>query len=216
MTPEQRLTSPTALRGAKQTGSRYLPPPSKSDDGSIVGHAVQTIRADASTLYAFWRDVKSIPLWQEHVVSVVPVSDRVSHWIVGNPEDAEQKRIEFDSEIVEDNPGLKIAWKSITEGIDQQGVVTFAPAPGERGTRVTLVQTVKLPGGSLANAAAAIAKRSPRQIVIEDLRHFKQMAETGEIPSTKGQPHGPRGMSGEIKEWMYGENNPTPPGTSGS
>jgi hypothetical protein len=50
--------------------------------------------------------------------------------------------------------------------------------------------------------------------VKENLRHFKELAETGEIPSVKGQPHGPRGVIGGIKEWMYGETNPTPPGTS--
>jgi hypothetical protein len=68
--------------------------------------------------------------------------------------------------------------------------------------------------GALGNALAGVAKRSPRQTVIEDLRHFKQIVETGEIPSVKGQPHGPRGISGGIKEWMYGEINPTPPGSS--
>jgi hypothetical protein len=66
---------------------------------------------------------------------------------------------------------------------------------------------------ALANAAASTAKRGPKQTVIEDLRHFKELAETGEIPTVKGQPHGPRGLTGGIKEWMYGETNPTPPGT---
>jgi hypothetical protein len=40
------------------------------------------------------------------------------------------------------------------------------------------------------------------------------MAEAGEVPSVKNQPHGPRGVVGKVKEWMYGETNPTPPGTS--
>jgi hypothetical protein len=78
---------------------------------------------------------------------------------------------------------------------------------------VTLQQEFKVPGGSLGNAAAAAAKRSPAQTIKENLRHFKQLAETGEIPSVKGQPHGPRGVVGGIKEWMYGETRPTPPGT---
>ena len=202
------------LPSAKHPGGRYTPPSTKTDDGRILGHAVQTIRAEPMALYTMWRDVNFIPRWQENVVSVTPINARVSHWVMGNPEDADGKRIEFDSEIVEDIPGAKISWKSITEGVEQSGTVTFEPAYSGRGTLVTLVQSVKMPGGSLGNAAAAVAKRSPRQIVIEDLRHFKQLAEAGEIPSVVGQPHGPRGMSGGIKEWMYGENNPTPPGTS--
>ena len=36
-----------------------------------------------------------------------------------------------------------------------------------------------------------IVGRNPKQAVIENLRHFKALAETGEIPRTQGQPHGP-------------------------
>jgi hypothetical protein len=32
--------------------------------------------------------------------------------------------------------------------------------------------------------------------MIENLRHFKALAETGEIPRTQGQPHEDRGMIG--------------------
>ena len=141
-------------------------------------------------------------------------SDVISHWVLGDPEDVKGKRIEYDSAITEDVPGQRIAWNSVTEGIDESGVVTFAPHPSGRGTVVSLRERVKVPGGALANAVAAVVERSPRQTVIEDLRHFKEMAEAGEIPSVKGQPHGPRGATGKMREWMYGESNPTPPGTS--
>jgi uncharacterized membrane protein len=196
---------------ARQHGSRYFVPADKTEDGEIIGRSVQTIGLDAQTLFALWSDLESIPLWQEHVVSVTPQNGRLSHWVMGNPDDPDGKRIEFDSEETESIPGKKIAWHSITDGVKQSGVVTFEETP--RGTRVTLVQTVKVPGGSLGNAIAGTAKRSPRQTVIEDLRHFKEFAETGEIPTVKGQPHGERGISGSIKQWMYGENNPTPPGS---
>ena len=132
--------------------------------------------------------------------------------VMGDPEDLNGKRVEFDSQIVEDVPGQKLAWKTISGEVDQSGEVHFHPRRDGRGTVVTLIQHFKV--GGLANFAAGVAKRSPRQTVIEDLRHFKELAETGEIPSVKGQPHGPRGLSGGIKEWMYGETNPTPPGTS--
>ena len=73
---------------------------------------------------------------------------------------------------------------------------------------------MRTPGGRLTLAAAALARRTPRQIVIEDLRHFKELAEAGEIPTVVNNPHGPRGFTGSVKLRMYGENNPTPPGTS--
>lgn len=199
---------------AKQEGSTYTPPALKGEDGEIIGYAVQTIAVDPATLFAMWSNLEAIPLWQEHVVSVTRTGEKTSHWVMGNPEDPDGKRLEFESETTESIPGRKISWRSITESVKQSGTVTFEPTGFGRGTRVTLHQAAKVPGGSFGNAIAAIAKRSPRQTIIEDLRHFKEMAETGEIPTVKGQSHGERGISGGIKEWLYGETNPTPPGSS--
>lgn len=197
-------------------GDHYAPLPQKKKDGYVYAHAIQTILADPQTLYQLWSDVSSIPRWQEYVVSVTPRSEKLSHWVMGNPDDPDGKRIEFDSEITESIPGKRIAWQSVTPEVEQSGEVNFVPVEkGEfSGTRVTLMQTMKIPGGSLGNAVAATAKRSPEQTVIENLRHFKELVESGEIPSVEGQPHGPRGVTGGLKEWLAGENNPTPPGTS--
>ena len=198
---------------AGQKGSHYAPLPDKSEGGRVTSHAVQTILVDQKALYDLWHDVESIPLWQEHVVSVTKTGEGKSHWVMGNPEDKDGKRIEFDSELTEDEPGNKIAWHSVTPGVEQGGVVTFEPHYAGRGTVVTLVQEVKIPGGVLGAFVGAVVERGPEQTVIEDLRHFKELAESGEIPSVEGQPHGPRGISGGFKKWLYGETNPTPTGT---
>jgi uncharacterized membrane protein len=204
----------TTLPAAKNRGSIYTPLPQDVKDGELRAHAVQTINAPADDLYRFWRRVEFAPQWQEFVVNVTVKSETVSHWVFGDPDDAEGKRIEYDSEIVDDVPGQRIAWRSLDEEIGEVGTVTFEEAPGGRGTRVTLLMSAKVPGGKLGNAVAATWKRSPRQIVTEDLRHFKQLAESGEIPSVVKNSHGPRGFIGSIKQRLYGENNPTPPGTS--
>ncbi len=196
-------------------GGIYTPLPNEVKDGMLRAHAVQTILVEPQALYELWRDLDAAPLWMEYVVSVKPTSDTVSHWVLGDPADAKGKRIEFDSKIVEDEPGKRIAWQSITEGVDQNGEVTFEPSFNGRGTRVTLVQFGKVPGGAVGHALAGLTKRSPKQIVIESLRHFKELAEAGEIPSVEGQPNGPRGFTGSLKARMYGEHIPTPPGTSG-
>ena len=209
-----------AIQGTQRSGrfiehgEHYAPLPDKNEDGRITAHAVQTISADASELYALWTDLTLIPRWQEHVVSVTPIGLDTSHWVLGNPEDPDGKRTEFDSRLTEDIADGKLAWSSITPEFEQTGSVTFVPSPSGRGTVVTLIQTVKMPGGSLGNLIAGAGERGPKQTVIENLRHFKQLAETGEIPSVKGQPHGPRGATGGFKEWLYGETNPTLPGTS--
>ncbi len=147
-------------------------------------------------------------------MSVVPVSPTRSTWTFGDPEDSESKRVSYDTEVYEDIPGEKIAWRSVDTTFEEHGEVHFTDAANGRGTIVTLLEQMKAPGGRLTIAAAALARRTPRQIVIEDLRHFKELAESGEIPSVVGNSHGPRGFAGSLKLRLYGENNPTPPGSS--
>jgi hypothetical protein len=57
-----------------------------------------------------------------------------------------------------------------------------------------------------------ITGRDPKQSTIENLRHFKALAETGEIPRIEPQPHGDRGLIARMKRSMYGEQIATPPG----
>ena len=202
----------TPIPDAKQVGDHYMPIPQEHKDGWLYTHSRQSILVEADALYKLWSDVTTFHLWMENVVSVTPATGKTSHWVMGNPEDEGGKRIEFDSEITEDVAGQKLAWKSIGGDVEQNGQVTFEPRRDGRGTLVTLIQNFKI--GVLANATASTAKRGPKQTVINNLRHFKEIAEAGEIPSVKGQPHGPRRISGGIKEWLYGETNPTPEGTS--
>ncbi len=216
MAATETLATPPAL-SARPTGASYVPLPDTTENGFVTAHAVQTILADSHALFTLWSDVSTIPLWQERVISVTALGPNRSHWVMGDTDDRDDpkaKRIEFDSEVYESIPGSKIAWRSISGDLDQKGEVHFAPGSVKGSTRVTLIQTMKVPGGVLGNALATAGQRGPKQTVIEDLRHFKQLAETGEIPSVKDQPHGPRGLSGGFKRWLYGETNPTPPGTS--
>jgi len=68
--------------------------------------------------------------------------------------------------------------------------------------------------GKLASAWETLTGRNPKQGVIENLRHFKALAETGEIPNSQTAPHGDRGVVGKMKRSLYGETIPTPPGAT--
>jgi uncharacterized membrane protein len=46
------------------------------------------------------------------------------------------------------------------------------------------------PAGRLGAAVAWLLGNEPSQQIREDLRRFKQLLETGEVPTTKGQPRG--------------------------
>lgn len=186
---------------------RYLPPP-EDKDGKIWVRTTALVQANAQELYAIWRNVESAPLWQEQITRVVSTGSNTSHWTM----ESDGKTIEWDSEVMADEPGERITWRSIEGDSDNAGEVIFEEAPGGRGTMVTVLQEFRM--GKLTNVWETLVGRNPKQAVIENLRHFKALAETGEIPRTQGQPHGDRGTIGKMKESTYGEKIKTPPGTN--
>jgi uncharacterized membrane protein len=188
---------------------RYLPPP-EDKDGKIWIRTSGLIQAEAQKLYEMWRDVESAPLWQEQIARVTRTGEKTSHWVMRSRDKDNAKTIEWDSEILADEPGHRIAWRSVGGDSDNAGEVVFEPSPGGKATLITVLQEFRM--GKLASVWETIVGRNPKQAVIENLRHFKALAETGEIPRTEGQPHGPRGTIAGIKESVYGEKIATPPG----
>jgi uncharacterized membrane protein len=184
---------------------RYLAPPDDKD-GKIWVRTTALIKTDREALYERWRDVESAPLWQEQIAEVTRTAEGRSHWVMRSG----KQTIEWDSEILAAERGRRIVWRSVSGESDNAGEVIFEDAPGGRGTNVTVLQEFRL--GKLANLWETLVGRNPKQSVIENLRHFKSLAETGEIPRTQGQPHGPRGLTASMKASMYGEKTATPPG----
>jgi uncharacterized membrane protein len=66
------------------------------------------------------------------------------------------------------------------EGAD--AAVTFADAPGDRGTEIHVELERDLPGGRLGEIVAKLSGGEPLAKVKDDLRRFKQKVETGEVP----------------------------------
>jgi len=184
---------------------RYLPPPNDAD-GKLWVRTSVLIHADPQRLYEHWRNLEEIPTWQEQIERVIVTGERTSHWVMRSGD----KTIEWDSEILADEPGRRIAWRSLAGDSENAGEVIFESSVGGRATMVTVLQQFRM--GKIASLWETIVGRNPKQAVIENLRHFKALAETGEIPRTEGQPHGPRGTVAGVKKSMYGENIPTPDG----
>lgn len=183
----------------------YAPPPADKDRKQWVRRTA-LIKAQPDDLYKLWRNLEGVPLWQEQVISVIPTGEKTSHWVMQSGNGT----IEWDSEIMADEPGRRIAWRSIGGDSENAGEVVFDPAPGGRGTYVTVLQEFRM--NKLTSGWETVRGRNPKQAVIENLRHFKALVETGEIPRTDGQPHGPRGVAGKLKKSVYSENIPKPPG----
>ena len=84
-----------------------------------------------------------------------------------------------------------IAWSSIGEsGIRNSGGVRFLADPAGRGTRVEVDLRYMPPLGGAGALVAKLLGEEPSLQLKEDLRRFKQILETGEIPTTEGQSSG--------------------------
>jgi uncharacterized membrane protein len=152
-----------------------------------VEHAV-TVCTAPGQLYSFWRDFTNLPQVMEHLESVLVLDDTRSHWVARGPAGT---TLEWDAEIVNDVPGERIGWRSV-EGadVDHAGSVHFRELPGGRGTEVKVVVRYNPAGGVLGAAVAQLLGDDPAAAIAEDLRRFKQLVETAEIPTTEGQPVG--------------------------
>ncbi|WP_133366159.1 SRPBCC family protein [Qipengyuania sediminis] len=148
----------------------------------VVGRTV-TIRKPRAELYAFWRDFSNLATFMENLEKVTPSgAEGRSIWTIKAPAG---RTVDVETEIAREIEGELIAWRS-TEGsdIDTEGRVTFEDAPGERGTRVSLIIAYKPPGGEIGRAIAKLFLREPAVQARHDLKRFKMLMEAGEIATS--------------------------------
>lgn len=149
-----------------------------------------TINRPREELYQAWRQFEKLPRFMEHLESV-QLDDRDtgrSHWVAKGPM---ERRVEWDAEVIEERENELLVWKSLPGSmVESMGRVEFVDAPGGRGTIVHVSMEYNPPAGSLGAAFARVFGTEPSQQINEDLRHFKQIMETGEVATVQGQPTG--------------------------
>jgi uncharacterized membrane protein len=154
------------------------------DDDTLVGRTV-TINRPARELYEFWRDLRNLPLFMENIETIEVIDEQCSHWRVKGPADS---TVEWDSIITEDVPGQLIAWQSGDgASVPNSGRIEFRESSNGRGAVVTATIAYDPPAGKLGKLFARLFLREPKIQARRDLRRFKQLMETGEIP-TAAQP----------------------------
>jgi uncharacterized membrane protein len=90
--------------------------------------------------------------------------------------------------------GVERLWQSseyrpdYIDGVD--AAVTFVDAPGDRGTEIHVNLDESTQGGKLREAVQKLLGSEPRAKVMDDLRRFKQLVETGVIARSEGAPEG--------------------------
>jgi len=150
----------------------------------------QGIRIDSSItvnkprfeVYEFWRTLENLPSFMQHLERVRETDKFISHWEAKAPMG---RTVEWDAEIITDDPGELLAWRSLPGAdVDNAGSVHFRDAAGNRGTEVHVELQYVPPGGTVGAWLARALGQNPKQQIHQDLRRFKMMIETGEVPQT--------------------------------
>ncbi len=184
------MSEHTRSTDAKVVSTAYL------DDDRVEGeHAASSVRAvlvnrPRQELYAFWRDFGNLPLFMENLKAVETLESGRSQWTVVGPAGAD---FDLVSEITEDIPGERIAWRS-DEGsdVDHEGWIEFRDNAFGRGTEVRLFISYDPPAGAVGKLVAKVMQREPRIQARRELRRFKQLMETGEVSTSKAPDAAPR------------------------
>jgi uncharacterized membrane protein len=150
-----------------------------AEDGIIRTKRSITVNAPVEEVYAFWRNFENFPQFMRHLESVTDIGGNRSHWVAKGPAG---KQVQWEAETTADVANDHISWRSV-EGSEvyNAGTVSFRPAPGSRGTEVRVELEYDPPFGKLGSKVAMLFREEPGQQVQDDLRHFKQVMELGEI-----------------------------------
>lgn len=152
--------------------------------GAVRIERVTTINKPVHEVYQFWRRFENFPRFMRHLESVERIDDRRSRWRATGPGGT---RVEWEADLLEDREDEWIAWQSLPGSqIQNSGSVRFSPAPGARGTEVRVQLQYSPPAGRLGRGLAWLLGQEPDQQIHYDLRRFKQLMETGEIPLSDG------------------------------
>ena len=136
------------------------------------------INRPAGELFRFWRDFSNLPRFMEHLESVRVLSPTRSIWTARAPVGM---HVRWEAEVINEIEGELIGWQS-TDNADvaTAGSVRFVPAVGQ-GTEIIVHLQYEPPAGRFGSLVASMFAEEPSQQIRADLRHLKEILETGEV-----------------------------------
>lgn len=151
-------------------------------------HRSIIIRKSPAEIYTFFRNFANLPYFMKDLTALTVISETVSHWVV---QLEHGPKVEWDAEITEEKYGEMIAWKTIgkTE-ILQSGTIWFSKTSMNRDTIVRLHMAYSIPAGKIGKLTTQLIGEDPESLILINLKRLKAYLETGEVPTTQGQPSG--------------------------
>ena len=128
-------------------------------------------------VYSAWRNLGTLPRFMKHLKNVTEISKTKSHWEVKIPEGSPLS-ISWDAEIVKDEPGSFLAWKSVDGSkIYNAGKIEFHDALGGHGTELRVTIIYHPLAGNLGAGVAKLFNPMFKKLIRNDVNGFKQYIE---------------------------------------
>jgi uncharacterized membrane protein len=129
------------------------------------------VQVPVQQAYNQWTQFEDFPKFMEGIQSVQQLDDTHVQWVAEIRGESRQ----WTTEITEQRPDEKVAWKTIEGEIKNDGVVTFEPM-GDAQTRVNVQMDVE--SDSTAENVAGDLLGVVKSQVRGDLERFKQLIES--------------------------------------
>jgi uncharacterized membrane protein len=128
------------------------------------------VQVPVQQVYNQWTQFEDFPKFMDGIQSVQQLDDTHVQWVAEIRGESRQ----WTTEITEQRPDEKVAWKTIEGEVKNDGVVTFEPL-GDAQTRVNVQMDVE--GDSTAENVAGDLLGVVKKQVHGDLERFKQLIE---------------------------------------
>lgn len=170
-----------------------------------------TVQRSRREVYAALRELRHVPRFMTHVVSVEE-HGRTADWVA----EIGPARLAWTTELVDELPDLRLSWRSVPGGdLQHEGAYDLEDAPGRRGTTITLSLRFDPPGGPFGAPFHGLVRAMTSHQLATDLIRLRQLLETGEVATgvrradelhgaelhTVGKPNGhANGTNGHAKK----------------
>lgn len=148
-----------------------------SGDVRLASHV--TINRSPDEVYQYWRNFQNLPQVMSFIERVEPQEGKIYHWVARGPVGP---TIEWDAEVVDDDPGKLLAWRSL-EGSELQtwGTVIFRPRDAHRGTEVSVAFNF-CPTARATGVVAGYLAGLENAVLDRNLKNLKAQLEADDTP----------------------------------
>jgi len=145
-----------------------------------------TVQRTPHDVFRAWRRPETFAQAMAHFASHTSLEGERTRWTLHDPLGREHSWV---TQIVDEQPGKRIRWQTVESApLVKNLTLELRPAPGDRGTEMTLHLRLVPPSGPLGALLTKLFGKTPAWVLDRALGNVKSLLEAGEMPSLKNNP----------------------------